>query len=375
MQHTIDIILFGPDLPLAGVATTCKMNDQSLAVQAYQQHIPLEKLRAEVGGFEHDQLQLHWQTPAGAYMLIAKDKTAQKLLNQHLAGQPVAGHTSWKVATHSQRWVWHSLWYGAGLLVLAVVIGFWQYDRLLTWVTNRVPVETEYKLGQAVLQSYGKTQDRIQTGAAVDFVKQLGSTLTQGSRYQYQWIVVRDDMVNAFAMPGGIVIVNTGLLKRAANPNEVAAVLAHEIQHVEQRHSLKNMLNSAGVATVVMLVLGDANTAMIMIAHQVSNQYFSRKVEAEADLKGAQLLIKRGIQADGMPSFFKKLAAEYKGQQALPEWISSHPDTLKRIALAEAFVKQHPCTTCKALSWDQEAILININEKTIAAPEASSGKL
>lgn len=375
MQHTIEILLFGPDLPLAGLASTCVLHEQALVLNHHQQHIPLAKLRAEVGGFDHDQLQLHWQTPTGAYMLIAKDKAAQKVLNQHMANQAVAGHSSWQVATHAQRWVWHSLWYGAGLLVLLLILGFWQYDRLLTWATNRVPIATEYQLGQAVLQSYGKTSDRMQSGAAVDFVKQLGGTLTQGSRYQYQWLVVRDDRVNAFAMPGGIVIVNTGLLKRAANPNEVAAVLAHEIQHVEQRHALKNMLNSAGVATVVMLVLGDANAAMIMIAHQVSNQYFSRKVEAEADLTGAQLLIKRGIAADGMPSFFKKLAAEYKGQQTMPEWISSHPDTLKRIALAEAFVKQHPCAHCKALSWDQEAILQNIHEKTSLAPEASNNAL
>ncbi len=222
-------------------------------------------------------------------------------------------------------------------------------------------IDTEYKLGQAVLQSYGNEQNRITQGAAVDFVKQLGATLTQGSRYQYQWIVVRDDMVNAFAMPGGIVIVNAGLLKLADSPNEVAAVLAHEIQHVEQRHALKNMLNSAGVAAVVMLVLGDANTAMIMIAHQVSNQYFSRKVETEADAKGAQLLIKRGIKADGMPTFFTKMAAHYKNQQAMPEWIASHPDITKRMQLAQAFVKQHPCATCKTLSWDHAAILKNIN--------------
>lgn len=362
MAHSVSVLLFGPGLPHAGVATHCVINEHSLSIASHQLTVPLSALKADIGGFEHDQLQLHWQAAAGAFMVVAATPEAQKQLIPLLPNALVTGLKGWRVATFSQKSVWNSLIYGAGLLVLLVVIGIWQYDRVLNWAASRISIETEQQMGKAVLASYNRNQDVIASGAAVDFVKSVGNQLTQGSQYRYQWLVVKDDMVNAFAMPGGIVIVNTGLLKKAGNANEVAAVLAHEVQHVEQRHALKNMINSAGVAAVVMLVLGDGNAAMILIAHQVSTQFFSRQVEAEADLKGAQLLVKQHIAPNGMASFFKRLAKEQPKAGQVPEWLSSHPDTKRRIALAEQFSQQHPCADCKQLTWNIEAILANIQQ-------------
>lgn len=361
MQHTVPVLLFGPNLPPAGSATMCELNEHGLRVNEHHQSVAFSALKAEVGGFDHDQLQLHWRTAEGAYMLVANSPQSQKQLKQLLPSTVVAGLKNWHVATLSQKTVWNGLIYGIGLIILLIAVGVWQYDHLLNWAADRISIETEREMGKAVLSSYGKHQDTIQSGAAVTFVESLGQQLTKGSQYKYQWLVIKDDAVNAFAMPGGIVIVNTGLLKKAGSADEVAAVLAHEIQHVEQRHALKNMMNSAGVAAVVMLVLGDANTALIMIAHQVSTQFFSRQVEAEADLKGAQLLLKQGIRSEGMASFFKRLAKEQPKAGHVPEWLSSHPDTANRIQLAEKFAQQHPCASCKNLDWDIEAILDNIN--------------
>lgn len=370
MVNTVSVLLFGPGLPHAGVATTCAINEHSLSIASHQLVVPLSALKADVGGFDHHQLQLHWQHAGANYMVIASSPEQQKQLVSLLPAALVTGLKGWRMATFSQKTVWNSLIYGAGLLVLLVIVGIWQYDRVLNWAANRISIETEQQMGKAVLASYNKQQDTIASGAAVDFVKSVGNQLTQGSQYKYQWLVVKDDTVNAFAMPGGIVIVNTGLLKRAGSANEVAAVLAHEIQHVEQRHALKNMINSAGVAAVVMLVLGDANAAMILIAHQVSTQFFSRQVEAEADLKGAQLLVKQHIPPNGMASFFKRLAKEQPKQGSVPEWLSSHPDTKNRIHMAEQFTHQHPCVDCKNLTWDIEAILANIQSTAAPAPNA-----
>lgn len=364
MQHTIPVLLFGPNLPPAGVATVCELNEHGLRVNQYHQSVAFSALKADIGGFDHDQLQLHWQSADGDFMLVADSPASQKHLRRLLPATVVTGLQGWHVATLSQKAVWNGLIYGIGLLALFTVIAVWQYDRLLDWAASRISIETEHEMGKAVLKSFNQRQHTIASGAAVSFVENLGKQLTKGSRYTYQWLVVKDNAVNAFAMPGGIVIVNTGLLKKAGNANEVAAVLAHEIQHVEQRHALKNMMSSAGVAAVVMLVLGDANAALMMIAHQVSQQFFSRKVEAEADLKGAQLLLKRGIHPEWMASFFKRLASEQPQAGRVPEWLSSHPDTSHRIQLAEQFAKQHPCAQCKNIDWDIEAILANINRQT-----------
>lgn len=222
-------------------------------------------------------------------------------------------------------------------------------------------METEKKIGDSVLKSLKLQGNLLEKGAAVDAVKKVGNQLTQGSRYHYQWFVVQDDAINVFAVPSGIIFVNSGLLKKADSANELAAVLAHEVQHVERRHALKNMLNSAVVASVVLMVLGDANAVMLVIAQQVSTQYFSRQVEAEADLKGAELLNQKHIDASGMVSIFKKMDTAYKNKDETPEWLSSHPETLARIEFTEQFVKSHPCKDCALLTWDKTAILADLN--------------
>lgn len=233
-------------------------------------------------------------------------------------------------------------------------------------------METERKIGKSVLKSLNPEANFLSQGEAVKTVQKIGQQLTTGSRYQYQWYVSKDAAVNAFAMPGGIIVVNGGLLKLVDSPDELAAVLAHEVQHVEQRHALKNMMNSAAVATIMLVVLGDANAVAMMMAHQVSTQYFNRQVESDADIKGVQLLQNKNISAKGMVSFFKKIAAGFgkkedgaEGQSTekpseLASWFSSHPDTLIRIQVIEEYLAKYPCNTCMTLTWDKEALLAEL---------------
>lgn len=361
-ENTIDVLLFGQGLPTAGLATRCQINGDSLALDYESLHVKFDRLSADVGGFDHNQLQLHWQVDDDGYMLMPNDKAGEKALRAALPVNAVAGLKGWHSSTKAQSLVWNSVKYSAAFLLLSAILIVWQYDRVLTFAANQVSMETEKKLGDSVLKSISSSENFLKEGAAVDAVKKIGTQLTAGSRYQYQWYVLKDDTINAFAAPGGIIVVNSGLLKKADNPNEVAAVLAHEVQHVEQRHSLKNMLHAAGVGAVVLLVLGDANAVIMIMAQQVSQQYFSRKVEADADLKGAQLLTKTKIDPAGMPSFFKKLAAEYKDLDSAPVWLSSHPETLARIKSAEAYVAAHPCKSCVALTWDKAKILAEIDD-------------
>ena len=360
LDNIIEVLLFGAGLPTSGLPVRCQINSDSLLLDHQMLNISFDKLTAEVGGFDHNQLQLHWEHNDSSFMIISSDKAGQKALRAALPLASVTGLKNWHSSTKTQNWVWNSVLYGAGFLVLLAVLVVWQYDRVLTFAANQVSMETEKKLGESVLKSISSSENFLKEGAAVDAVKKIGTQLTQGSRYQYQWYVVKDDTVNAFAAPGGIIIVNSGLIKKADSPNEIAAVLAHEVQHVEQRHSLKNMLHSAGVASVVLLVLGDANAVMMIMAQQVSQQYFSRKVEADADLKGAQLLTKTKIDPAGMPSFLKKLAAEYKDLDRTPEWLSSHPETLERIKRAEAYVVANPCKSCVALTWNKTKIMADL---------------
>ncbi|MDD4964735.1 MAG: M48 family metallopeptidase [Gallionella sp.] len=370
----IQILLFGADLPVAGQRAQCMASQEGIHLQSAQfaasQFIHWRELHAKVAGFDHDQLQLTWQQETAAWSLIPADATEQKKLIAVLPKESLAGFKHWQHETQSQSWLWKGILYTTAFVGLAVLLLVWQHDRAAMWAASMVSMKTEKRLGESVLKSLNPKANFLSEGEAVKTVQRIGQQLTVGSRYHYQWYVSKDPAVNAFALPGGIIVVNSGLLKHADTPNELAAVLAHEVQHVEQRHALKNMMNSAAMATVVLVVLGDANAVVMMVAHQLSSQYFSRQVESDADLKGVQLLNDKHIDTRGMVSFFKKLEAGFdppKEPKASKEessevssWLSSHPDTLVRIATIESYIAQHPCQQCSVLTWNKADILAEL---------------
>ncbi|MDD2801889.1 MAG: M48 family metallopeptidase [Methylococcales bacterium] len=370
----IQIFLFGADLPVAGQRAQCMANQEGIHLQFAQFAAPLfihwRELHAKVAGFDHDQLQLTWQQEAAAWSLIPADATEQKKLIAVLPKESLAGFKHWQHETQSQSWLWKGILYATAFVGLAVLLLVWQHDRAAMWAASMVSMKTEKSLGESVLKSLNPKANFLSEGEAVKTVQRIGQQLTVGSRYHYQWYVSKDPAVNAFALPGGIIVVNSGLLKHADTPNELAAVLAHEVQHVEQRHALQNMMNSAAMATVVLVVLGDANAVVMMVAHQLSSQYFSRQVESDADLKGVQLLNDKHIDTRGMVSFFKKLEAGFdqpkepkaskEASSEVSSWLSSHPDTLARIATIESYIAQHPCQQCTVLTWNKADILAEL---------------
>lgn len=378
----IQIFLFGPNLPIAGQLTVCVVEHDAVYIQSpYTGHaIKFTELTAKVAGFDHNQLQLNWQHEHAKWSLLPVDVVEQKKLVSALSRTTIAGFGRWRKSTQAQSFVWKAILYTCGFVGVSLVLLVWQHDYVTGWAANRVSMKTEKRLGESVLKSLNPQANFLRDGAAVKAVHDIGQQLTAGSAYQYQWYVSKDPTVNAFAIPGGIIVVNSGLLKKADSPNELAAVLAHEVQHVEQKHALKNMMNSAGIAAIVLVVLGDANAVVMLMAHQVSTQYFNRQIESEADLKGLQLLHKKNIDPAGMVSFFKKMNAGFITDKAdtkekpstepgtasdeadVASWFSSHPDTVSRIQTVERYIAQHPCQSCKTLTWDRPAILANIKQ-------------
>lgn len=362
MVNFIQARLFGPGLPAQGEAVRCQVQHKTIVISSdaaalRHQVVSLENVAATVGGFDHDQLQLQWEQDAQGFMLIPLDKQQQKLLVNALPAGSVRGLKRWKASTWSQSFVWRSVAASIAAICITTAIGIWQYDRLAGWISHQIPMKTELAIGESVLKSLNADARYLNKGPVVEVVQKIGDRLTQGSKYKYRWYVAHDKRINAFAIPGGIVVVNSGLLEKADSANELAAVLAHEIQHVEERHSLRNMIASAGLAGAVLLVLGDANTAIMIVAHQVSAQFFNRQVESEADIKGIELLHSKHLDANGMVSFFKKMQAESAGKGNVPVWLSSHPDIQNRISIAQAYIAKRPCRQCNSLEWDKPALM------------------
>ena len=147
---------------------------------------------------------------------------------------------------------------------------------------------------------------------------------------------------------------HTGLLRQAGDPGELAGVLAHEVQHVEQRHSLRQMISSLGWGALVGVTIGDISAVAATLAHQAGTLYFSRDMEEEADRLGLLALQRAQIRPDGMLRFFQKL--DDKDKTAPPGWLSSHPQTTARAQQLRSLIAATPCPACQPLhssDWQQ----------------------
>jgi predicted Zn-dependent protease len=298
--------------------------------------MPLDGLAVKSGGFDQDRLVLSWTIDGDERQVYVKDPAVIHALKTsvHL---DVSRHTrqSMKGAARARQattmWVWVAV-----VSIIALVAGLWMVsDILVRMAVNRIPIEWERTLGESARQEMLTGQRVVTEGPAVKAVEEITRRLTDhvpGSLYRFDVTVVRNDAVNGMALPGGSVIVYTGLLKQAETSEEVAGVLAHEINHVLLRHGVESMVQSAGVMTLVMVLLGNQQGligALERLGIQLTTMKFSREKETEADLHGLHLLHQANISPAGMIQFFERLAKTEGTPVAL---LSTHPMSAERAA-------------------------------------------
>jgi predicted Zn-dependent protease len=208
----------------------------------------------------------------------------------------------------------------------------------------------EAQMGRMIvhqLRAGGQLLDDPELGEYIQSIGHRLSAHAQDGDQRFDFFVVRDPTINAFALPGGYIGVNAGLLLATENESELAGVLGHEISHVTQHHiaravqaqSQGALATTAGVIAAILLGaaggLGDdAVQAAIAVAQGVSVQKqldFSRANETEADRVGLPVVYEAGFDPQGMPSFFEKLGHR-TGESQVPEFLRTHPVTTDRIA-------------------------------------------
>ncbi len=208
-------------------------------------------------------------------------------------------------------------------------------------------------MGLAVAEQAAREMPLLQDDPVVRFVRELGGHIvdradTTGRDYEFQ--VIDSEMANAFAIPGGFIFVNRGILERAESASELAGVLAHEIGHVVERHGLEQMAKAQNTNVIVSLVyvlLGRAPGGAEQVALQVAGSAWmakhSREAEREADRVAVVYLARAGLDPRGMPQFFQRLLDEDRtSPNELLAWFSTHPVTEDRIADTEAMIAQLP---------------------------------
>ena len=206
---------------------------------------------------------------------------------------------------------------------------------------NLISIEDEWKLGQQLSQDVEK-QVRLNNDPAVNaYVRNMGQRIVAQAappfnQLPWEFHVVQDDSINAFAIPGGHVYVNTGLIKNADNAAELAGVMAHEISHVLARHSTEQLSRQYGLSVIAGAVLGQNPGQLTQIAAQIvaggALARFSREAEDEADRIGIQAMAAAGYNPAGMASMFEELLEHRQGQPGrVEQFFSTHPLTEDRI--------------------------------------------
>ena len=253
----------------------------------------------------------------------------------------------------------------AVLLILAIpllmVLNFGIFTRL---AARQVPAQWEVQLGKLAFAQYEIRTPMLEDPQADRLLEQLTRKLTTAvpqSRYTYRFYIARDPTINAFALPGGYIVLHSELVLRADSAEELLGVLAHEISHVTEQHGTRNLIASAGMALTLQLLLGDSSGVLGTLtsaAPFLLAQKYSRGFEREADRAGYELLARAGIKPAGLLSFFEKMKAEEaKARDKLreragdagkllemPEFLSTHPATDARIAALRELVAAHTGT-------------------------------
>jgi predicted Zn-dependent protease len=362
-------IAYGPGFATSGTPLEFDVTDYGLSLvtaEAYDGTPPWTEVKLKRQGFNGSQLLIEWPGRNGRYAISVAEPGAIAAITAAGAKQAPVQAVRADVATRA--WSHGLIWICLVLPLLLLGLAIWQHERIAEWAVARVPVAEERRLGELVF-SQNKARLKLVEGPAAAMVREIGAKLTPGSPYAYEFYVTDDRTVNAYAMPGGFVVVHTGLLALAATPEEVAGVLAHEVRHVEGRHSLRAMLKSAGLMATMTLVFGDTG-GLVGIADQLIGLKFSRDQEAEADRDGLTSLVKAGVNAQGMRDFFKKMAAQEKLN---PGWLSTHPASDERFARMDAAIARLPEAARKApaLAYDYAAIKATL---LAAAPQPRDTK-
>lgn len=228
-----------------------------------------------------------------------------------------------------------------------------------------VSTQQEVELGQQEAQQVNAQLPMVQDAVIQNYVNNLGQRIartTSRNDLNWQFQVVNSSVVNAFALPGGFIYVNRGVLERASNTSEVAGVLAHEIEHVVRRHSVKQMEQAQGANVgvgILCALTAVCNSGLGQAAINVGGTAvfakFSRTDEVQADEGGFNNVIRAGISPRGMLTFFQKLLAEEQqgGNSNVAAWFSDHPGTSDRIADIQRMLNQVPASQLNSLQMNE----------------------
>jgi predicted Zn-dependent protease len=257
----------------------------------------------------------------------------------------------------------HKLLFGLACLgaVATLMAGLYSFaPRLAHFIAVRIPLEQERALGVEldVMISLQRCDNREGEATLLELVERLAAR--SGGAYEVRIVDIPES--NAFALPGGVILVTDGLLREAASGDEIGAVLAHEVEHIEQRHVLAGALRDGMLTALWSLTVGDYSGLFVIdpsTAYRIAKLEFTREDELSADRGAVARLHRLGASHRGLLSFFERIQKLHGADEA-PDWLFSHPSTEGRIrALRSQKDVLHPA----ALLSDQQLATLRLGCK------------
>lgn len=233
---------------------------------------------------------------------------------------------------------------------------------LLAAAACTVSQDQETQIGHDQAAQVDSQLPLLTNPAITDYVNALGRSIaskTSRADLQWQFEVVNTDIVNAFALPGGYIYVNRGLIAHAHTESELASVLGHEIEHVVRRHSVQQMEQAQGANLGIALACRltsicqhQIGRVAIQVGGAAMFARFSRKDEIEADSGGFENELRAGLDPHGMLTFFEQLLADEQQQDVLLAWFGDHPGTQDRVADVKRWLEAIPPQSLNGLRQD-----------------------
>lgn len=225
--------------------------------------------------------------------------------------------------------------------------------------------QQEIELGRQYAADINRQLPIVDNAAASRYINALGDEIAvHGNReIDYRFYIVNSDIVNAFAVPGGHVYINRGLVEAADNMSELAGVLAHEVGHIEERHSVEQLERAQGAnlgLNLAYILIGRRPSGLERAAIDVGGglvfSSYSRKAEDEADRVAVSMLVAAGMNPEGLVTFFDELLEQRSRRPSqLEQWFSTHPLTEDRIAHVQQVIDETPGARAPGLQTQSNA--------------------
>jgi Zn-dependent protease with chaperone function len=295
---------------------------------------PVGELKQTQGSFSSEQLRIERGTAVVEVLFVTQP------------GLPAAIRQAFpdaRTSVKGSRSTALLLGWTAGIIAASIAAYVWGAPLFAGWLAPRVPASWEVSLGQDVAERMAPKMRQCGDSASLAHLRTVLDRLIRAAPktdYNFRMVVLKDSSVNAFAAPGGFIAVHSGLIQASTTPEQFAGVLAHEIQHVLQRHSTRAVIREVPLRLAISAVAGGgAFETAASVAGSLGALRYRRADESEADLEGMRLLAAARIDPTGAVEIMRTLQAKGANAPRFVTYLSSHPQTAQRVAELEALAR------------------------------------